>query len=533
MRLGLQGPLLLGTPSSPHLNSPLFWGCFDRGTVRAPAELLPVVLQLRSPLPSPAAGNQSPSVSRPAPAVTGEIAGTPSPSGLGWRVTHRPSAQGVRACSALCSDSDSDVDRISEWKRRDEERRRELEEKRKREQEEEIRRLREQEKEEKEKRKEKAEKSEEMHSDSDSSAEDEVAKKGRKGRAKAPSSSDSELELEKEVRAEPWGAGDKQPVLTGQGSGDLQERQGPAVPVFFHPGVAHTALGRVVSIGSSSPGPGHPIQLWVSHLHDTLPPTSHRICSTALPGARRGISGIRLKHRGGLQGARRAVLPVVRGEVALLAWQVLPRGAGPGKQPEDLAVWKDAWVCPWVTAGWVGRFRYQNTDFWSSALLRWNPSPVLSQVGDAPAPRLTCRSGGVGGGGGAGSRPAGALPPSRSREGSAALACIVLSSKVKKPAKKQPSELSRKPNQKEKRGRAEEKPRNKSASPLPASTLSSSGARAVPCGCPALRGDTAGWGWGSRGAAPRPAAPVEGLGRCSPPVSWSWRGWRRRWGAPG
>lgn len=48
--------------------------------------------------------------------------------------------------------------------------------------------------------------------------------------------------------------------------------------------------------------------------------------------------------------------------------------------------------------------------------------------------------------------------------------CIVLSSKVKKPAKKQPSELSRKPNQKEKRGRAEEKPRNKSASPcLPAS----------------------------------------------------------------
>ncbi|NXP41512.1 HDGR2 protein, partial [Leiothrix lutea] len=39
--------------------------------------------------------------------------------------------------------------------------------------------------------------------------------------------------------------------------------------------------------------------------------------------------------------------------------------------------------------------------------------------------------------------------------------CIVLSSKVKKPVKKQPSELSRKPNQKEKRGRAEEKPRNK------------------------------------------------------------------------
>lgn len=165
-------------------------------------------------------------------------AGTPSPSGLGWRVTHLPSAQGVQACSVLCSDSDSDVDRISEWKRRDEERRRELEEKRKREQEEEIRRLREQEKEEKEKRKEKAEKGEEMHSDSDSSAEDEVAKKGRKGRAKAPSSSDSELELEKEVSREPWGAGDEQPahpLRSGQ--------QGP-------PGVAGTCcLGLALPWG--------------------------------------------------------------------------------------------------------------------------------------------------------------------------------------------------------------------------------------------------------------------------------------------
>lgn len=49
-----------------------------------------------------------------------------------------------------------------------------------------------------------------------------------------------------------------------------------------------------------------------------------------------------------------------------------------------------------------------------------------------------------------------------------AFACIVLSFQVKKPTKKQPSELSRKPNQKEKRGRAEEKPRNKSASLFPA-----------------------------------------------------------------
>uniref|UniRef100_A0A8D0H3F6 Hepatoma-derived growth factor-related protein 2 n=1 Tax=Sphenodon punctatus TaxID=8508 RepID=A0A8D0H3F6_SPHPU len=92
--------------------------------------------------------------------------------------------------------SDSDVDRISEWKRRDEERRRQLEEKRKREQEEEIRRLREQEKEEKERKKEKAEKGEEAHSDSGSSVNDEAAKKAKKGRAKAPSSSDSDLEKE-------------------------------------------------------------------------------------------------------------------------------------------------------------------------------------------------------------------------------------------------------------------------------------------------------------------------------------------------
>ncbi|KFQ08780.1 Hepatoma-derived growth factor-related protein 2, partial [Haliaeetus albicilla] len=146
------------------------------------------------------------------------------PWGWAWRLTCLPSAQGVQACSVLCSDSDSDVDRISEWKRRDEERRRELEEKRKREQEEEIRRLREQEKEEKEKRKEKAEKGEEVHSDSDSSAEDEVAKKGRKGRAKAPSSSDSELELEKEVSAELWGARDKQRACQEETKSLLGER---------------------------------------------------------------------------------------------------------------------------------------------------------------------------------------------------------------------------------------------------------------------------------------------------------------------
>lgn len=210
-------------------------------------------------------------------------AGTPSPLGLGWRVTHLPSAQGVQACSVLCSDSDSDVDRISEWKRRDEERRRELEEKRKREQEEEIRRLREQEKEEKEKRKEKAEKGEEVHSDSDSSAEDEVAKKGRKGRAKAPSSSDSELELEKEVSTEPSGAGDKQtacrlPVRSAETSRSGRNLLSWSCvtlgwPTQHREGFCPEAHPYPVN-GSSSPGPGHPIQLWVSHLCDGLPPTT-------------------------------------------------------------------------------------------------------------------------------------------------------------------------------------------------------------------------------------------------------------------
>ncbi|KAL4664885.1 hypothetical protein H8959_015871 [Pygathrix nigripes] len=60
-----------------------------------------------------------------------------------------------RPPSSSSSDSDSDeVDRISEWKRRDEARRRELEARRRREQEEELRRLRVQEKEEKERRRE-------------------------------------------------------------------------------------------------------------------------------------------------------------------------------------------------------------------------------------------------------------------------------------------------------------------------------------------------------------------------------------------
>ncbi|XP_026904976.1 hepatoma-derived growth factor-related protein 2 isoform X3 [Acinonyx jubatus] len=113
-----------------------------------------------------------------------------------------------RPPSSSSSDSDSDeVDRISEWKRRDEERRRELEARRRREQEEELRRLREQEKEEKERRRER-ERGEAPGGSGGSSGdepgdEDEpVRKRGRKGRGRGPqSSSDSGPEAEPQREA--------------------------------------------------------------------------------------------------------------------------------------------------------------------------------------------------------------------------------------------------------------------------------------------------------------------------------------------
>uniref|UniRef100_A0A8C8UDK6 Hepatoma-derived growth factor-related protein 2 n=1 Tax=Peromyscus maniculatus bairdii TaxID=230844 RepID=A0A8C8UDK6_PERMB len=121
-----------------------------------------------------------------------------------------------RPPSTSSSDSDSgEVDRISEWKRRDEERRRELEARRRREQEEELRRLREQEREEKERRKERAERGgssgEELEDD------EPVKKRSRKARGRAtPSSSDSEPEgeLGKEVRGTP-----SSPEAPGTGPG--------------------------------------------------------------------------------------------------------------------------------------------------------------------------------------------------------------------------------------------------------------------------------------------------------------------------
>ncbi|XP_036089977.1 hepatoma-derived growth factor-related protein 2 [Rousettus aegyptiacus] len=114
-----------------------------------------------------------------------------------------------RPPSTSSSDSDSDeVDRISEWKRRDEQRRRELEARRRREQEEELRRLREREQEEKEekgRRREQAERGDALRKGSGASSADELRdedepvrkQRVRKGRARGPqSSSDSEAEAE-------------------------------------------------------------------------------------------------------------------------------------------------------------------------------------------------------------------------------------------------------------------------------------------------------------------------------------------------
>uniref|UniRef100_A0A8C9A5M8 Hepatoma-derived growth factor-related protein 2 n=1 Tax=Prolemur simus TaxID=1328070 RepID=A0A8C9A5M8_PROSS len=126
------------------------------------------------------------------------------------RVGPVPSIHGNGSPNHPPARSDSEeVDRISEWKRRDEARRRELEARRRREQEEELRRLREQEKEEKERRRERAERGEAERGASGGSSgeelrddEEPVKKRGRKGRGRGPrSSSDSEPEAELEREA--------------------------------------------------------------------------------------------------------------------------------------------------------------------------------------------------------------------------------------------------------------------------------------------------------------------------------------------
>lgn len=417
------------------------------------------------------------------------------PLGLGGSLASPPT-RGVRACPVLGSDSDSDVDRISEWKRRDEERRRELEEKRKREQEEEIRRLREQEKEEKEKRKEKAEKGEEAHSDSDSSADDEVAKKGRKGRAKAPSSSDSDLEMEKEVSAMLGGAGgaggrQQQPVLSLPRQQEPPGAPGPAVLAFFYPGEHGEGLCATGScvLAQEAPSSSHPC--------DALSPQSLHLPCCPLQRQGKGRQGsaaaLRRAAEGSWPGAGSPFQPAA-------CCPAQSRAGRAARRPEPCG---EAWL--WQ-AGWalLTPVLYPSSFFYpvlgqpctqSSWAARSSLAAVLLWV-LAAGTAGSCPDGAERTGAGAG-RGAASLPPAAGWAlPQAALACIVLSLKVKKPAKKQPSELSRKPNQKEKRGRAEEKPRNKSASPL----LCSSGARAAPRLLPQPCCRPAGWGWGPGGA---------------------------------
>lgn len=153
-----------------------------------------------------------------------------------------------------------------------------------------------------------------------------------------------------------------------------------------------------------------------------------------------------------------------RGEV-----EFLPMGAGLGKQPKDPDVQKHSWVSRLGAAG-CERLQVPGHSLLKQHSLCCKLSPFCpcTQTGSSGVAAVTAGHG------------CGISPPAAGR--AQPLACIVLSSKVKKPAKKQPSELSRKPNQKEKRGRAEEKPRNKSAPPPAALSL---GTALSLCCCPA------------------------------------------------
>uniref|UniRef100_A0A8C5ZZG4 Hepatoma-derived growth factor-related protein 2 n=1 Tax=Marmota marmota marmota TaxID=9994 RepID=A0A8C5ZZG4_MARMA len=129
--------------------------------------------------------------------------------GVRWAGVLGQSPEGTRGPNAICPSDSDEVDRISEWKRRDEERRRELEARRRREQEEELRRLREQEKEEKERRRERAERGDVECGGSGGSSGEELRtedeplrKRGRRARGRGPpSSSDSEPEADLEREA--------------------------------------------------------------------------------------------------------------------------------------------------------------------------------------------------------------------------------------------------------------------------------------------------------------------------------------------
>uniref|UniRef100_A0A8C7MYN9 Hepatoma-derived growth factor-related protein 2 n=1 Tax=Oncorhynchus kisutch TaxID=8019 RepID=A0A8C7MYN9_ONCKI len=120
----------------------------------------------------------------------------PPPKPRGGR---KPKAAPVRApASSSDSDSDSEPDRVSDWKKRDEERRKELEERRKKEQAEEILKYREREKEEEEQRKKDKEKGKSSGENSSDEGVDHPLKKSKKPPPPpipAPSDSDSGPEV--------------------------------------------------------------------------------------------------------------------------------------------------------------------------------------------------------------------------------------------------------------------------------------------------------------------------------------------------
>ncbi|XP_069784949.1 hepatoma-derived growth factor-related protein 2 isoform X3 [Narcine bancroftii] len=128
---------------------------------------------------------------------------TTKPRGRKPKIERLPSIS-----SSLSSGSDAE-DKISDWKKRDEERKREIEERRKKQQEEELRKLREKEREEEEeeKRKRKEEKEREDEQDKLIDEIDEVkkesSKKVKKVRAKSKYSSESDSAVEKEVKKKP------------------------------------------------------------------------------------------------------------------------------------------------------------------------------------------------------------------------------------------------------------------------------------------------------------------------------------------
>ena len=189
----------------------------------------------------------------------------------------------------------------------------------------------------------------------------------------------------------------------------------------------------------------------------------------------------------------------------------------PGKQHKDLEVWKDSWVCRSGTAGWVGRLRYQAIYFWSSTPLCCNASPFFIPCWGCPCTqtdsqqwwdRLRCWIV-PGRGRGTVSLPQrGGLCLSR-------LHCSLLQGKEAGEeaalgvVKETESEGEEGPSRGETAEQVSISPPRIGAFFLWGQGRSSAAAQPS-------RADTPGWGWGSRGAAPGPAAPVEGPGSYLP-----------------